>query len=306
MIGTVRLGYAAASILLGVATACSGPKSFYVRNAEVSVESGVRPIGPRSIAEPQFGSYYFFFRGANVIMVDHFFRSALNQPRQRLLYLETDQNGKLLRTVKDDELLQGTYGTIHATKTCFFEGTVGEFQSSVSISAGDSKLDQEVPSVLASVPPDAPQLTALTLIRIYREDSGYVVVSGNYEVNGRLGSLNVIRTKRGDRVSFGTARIAPELPNPQMITYGILPQIDPAQFARLNRLRLPNVEKPQVATLVYRQYGFGSIFEENLLKGDAVVSSRILQPVADQESTLRTLCNSRLLQQQSIGLSTVF
>jgi hypothetical protein len=79
------------------------------------------------------------------------------------------------------------------------------------------------------------------------------------------------------------------------------------QIAARCRLRLPNAEKPQVAALVYRQYGFGSIFEEDLLKGDAVVvSSRILQPIADQESALRTLCNSRLLQQQSMGLSTVF
>jgi hypothetical protein len=103
----MRFAYGCLYFVVVVASACFGPRTYYVRNVNASVVGGLRPVGQRSIAEPTSGSYYFFFQGANLTMVNHFERASKELQRQRLLYIESDRDGKLLRTVKDEELVRG-------------------------------------------------------------------------------------------------------------------------------------------------------------------------------------------------------
>ena len=302
----MRFAYGCLYFVVALASACSGPRTYYVRNVNASVVWGLRPVGRRSIAEPTSGSYYFFFHGANLTMVDHFERASKELQRQRLLYIESDRAGKLLRTVKDEELVRGAYGALYVVKTCFYNKAVQDYQSGVSVGAYVSTLEHEVPSVLARMPAAAPQLTAFSLVRIYTSDPGYEVISGNYEANGKLGSLHVSYTKNGEWISGERSRIDLDKPDPRLKKYAIPLAIDLAQYVRSRRLPPGGIEQSEVVTLVYRHYGFGNLFQEDTLNRDVVTSSRVLQPsVTDEERTLDAACESRFLQQRSMGLPTV-
>lgn len=224
---------------------------------------------------------------------------------QRLLYLETNNDQILDRTVKHDEILRGPFGTVYANKTCFYSRPVASGYSSVSVGAYSNQLEHEVPIQLTGLPGDLPPLSSVSLVRIFRTDPEYLVVSANYEPNGKLGSLHIDKTKDGDWVSGGNS-LHPDLQDPRLERYGIPARIDVQEYIRLRRLPIPTVRLPHELTVLNRHYGYDKIIRQDTLRDAAVASSRFLRPsVTKEEQILDSVCESRFREQQSMEPPTV-
>jgi hypothetical protein len=225
--------------------------------------------------------------------------------RTRFLYLETDQYQKLDRTVKYDEILKGAFGTIYANRTCFYGRPVANGPCSVSVGSYLNQLEHEIPAELSGSPANLPALTSVSLVRIFRADLTYAVVSANYESTGELGSLHIDETKSGDWVS-GCALLHLDLKNSDLKRYGIPARIDVPEYLRSRRVPLPVVTLPEELTLLNQHYGHNKIIRVDKLRDGAVDSSRFLHPsVTEEERVLDTACESRFSIQRSIGLPTV-
>jgi hypothetical protein len=228
---------------------------------------------------------------------------------ERLLYLETNTNQVLDRIVKEDEILTGPFGTVYVEKTCFFNRPVASNFSHVTVMVGSNKdlSRPEIPIQLPAGTKDMPPLTSLSLVRVFQNDAGFVVVSANYESSGGLGSLNIGETKDGylipgsDSTSFRV-----DSKNPLVEKYGIPLRIDVQQYLNSRRLSLPNVALRQEITIVNQHFGFDKLIRQDQLEDSAVVSSRYLRPsVTKEEETLAFDCDSRFRQQQAMSLPTV-
>jgi hypothetical protein len=268
--------------------------------------------------EPDVGSYYAPFHGAWITSVDHFERKPGALARQRSLYLETGQDEVLDRTVKEDEILRGPFGSVNATKECFYTRPIQNVYSSVSVEFNGNDLEHELPSEVSKPAEDLPALTSLSLVRIFRTSPEYVIVSANYEANGGLGSLNFGEAKDGNPVDGGGTSVY-RTPDPQvnesqekelapvLTKYGIPTHIDVQEYLLSRRMPLPAVAFAQEKNVMNEFYGFGKFIRQDELKNGAIVATRWLQPSVTEEEkqTLDPLCDARFRQQQALGLPTV-
>ena len=305
-IGLVALG--SAFLLLG--SSCE-PRDFDVNELRIDSDLHLIPVGSRTLSVPDKGSYYSFFHTwTGLTIVDHM-NTRRSGRRERLLYLETGPNQVLDRTVKNDEILKGSYGTVYSKKTCFYASSLARGHSSVSVGGGNNGID-EVPIELANAPEALPPLTSVSLIRIFRTAPEYLVVAGNYELDGKMGSLQVSGAKGGDRAAYpgGGDYVFPGLtgqPAAWAKQFGIPVRIGVQDYLRSRRLTLPAVDLPQEIVVVDLHYGYDKLIRQDMLSDGIVSSSRFLLPsVTSEERILDPLCESRFRQQQAAGLPTVF
>jgi len=237
-------------------------------------------------------------------LVDDFGKKPGAAQRTRFLYLEADQNQRLDRTVKNDEIAKGPFGTLYANKTCFYRRPLVD-GSSVSVGAYFNQLEHEVPLELSGPPETLPPLTSVSLVRIFRTEPAYIVVSANYESGGELGSLHIDKAVSGDWLS-GSVFHRPDLNGPLLNRYGIPTRIDVTGYLHSRRLPMPVVTQPQEQTLFNLLYGYGKTIRVDTLRNGAIDSSRFLRPsVREEEQVLNSACESRLRQQRSMGVPTV-
>ncbi len=299
-----RAVWVCASIFVLANTSC-GPRLYYVEHLEIDSTLHVHPIGTRSIPEPAQGSYYFFFHGANLISVDHFAKKSLSERRDRLLYLEADLDSLLDRSVKQDEIMKGPYGTLYATKTCFYNRPIEGGASAVSIGSYSNDLGHEVPVELTAAPNNLPPLTSVSVVRIFRASPEYIIASANYEPDGNLGSLHVDKTAGGDWVS-GSASVNLGLEQTLLATYGVSRRIDFQQYLSSRRLALSPAALPDVANLLIRFYGYGKMIRQDNLNHGVVIGSRFLQPsITPEEKILDPVCEAHFRQLAAAKLRTV-
>jgi hypothetical protein len=147
--------------------------------------------------EPDVGSYYAPFHGAWTTSVDHFERKPGAVARERSLFLETDSDQVLDRTVKTDEILRGPFGSIDAVKECFYTRPIQSGFGSVSVEFNVNDKEHELPSEVSSPAEGLPALTSLSMVRIFGTGPEYVIVSANYERDGGLGSVDFGSAKDG-------------------------------------------------------------------------------------------------------------
>ncbi|MEO7030662.1 MAG: hypothetical protein ABI147_14800 [Acidobacteriaceae bacterium] len=252
--------------------------------------------------------------------VDHCEKKLGSVARERSLYLETGQDQVLDRTVKTDEILRGPFGSVDAVKECFYTRPIQNGFGSVSVEFNGNDKEHELPSEVPSPTENLPALTSLSLVRIFRADPEYVIVSANYERDGNLGSLNFGAAKNGSPArtgSFGTAIYRTPDPQvndqqrkelgPSLTKYGIPAHIDVEKYLLSRQMPLPAVALDQEKNVMNEFYGFGKFIRQDELKDGAIVASRWLQPSVTEEEkkTLNPLCDARFRQQQASGLPTV-
>jgi hypothetical protein len=267
-------------------------------------------VGKQSLDKPKSDSYYLFFHAATgLTTVNHWARKADETDFHNVLYLETNQDKVLDRTVKDDVILTGNFGTLIAKKECFYARPISEGWSGlqVEIASNNYPSAHEIPSQVSTPPKELPPLTSLSLVRVFREPPGFTVASANFEANGTLGSLNVGQIARGDLTPGSHTSIRPSYADPDLKKYGIPSRMDVQQYAGTGRLQLIPVSLPQEATIVILHYGFGKLMRLDTLAGGSVISSRFLQPgITEEEKALNPECDQRFRQQQSMELPTTF
>jgi hypothetical protein len=322
--GVKRFGLAALILnLLLLDAPCQSPSPYYFR--ELKIDSGLHLILTGGInlpnfKEPDVGSYYAPFHGAFLTSVDHREKKPGAVARERSLYLETNQDQVLDRTVKTDEILRGPFGALNAERQCFYTRPIQSGYGSVSVEFNGNDTEHELPSEVSSPTEGLPALTSLSLVRIFRTSPEYVIVSANYERDGSLGSLNFAAAKNGYPAGngpFGTAMYRTGDPQvddlqrkelaPSLTKYGIPTHIDVEKYLLSRQMPLPAVALDQEKNVMNEFYGFGKFIRQDELKDSAIVASRWLQPSVTEEEkqTLNPLCDARFRQQQAIGLPTV-
>ena len=311
MMRVVRKIEFAALALAFLLIGCSrGPTNFNVDELKIDSDLHLIPVGYRTLRAPGEGSYFFFFYTATgLTTVDHI--DTKPSGHERLLYLETGHNQVLDRTVKAEKILTGNYGTVYSAKTCFYASPLARGHSTVSVGANNNGID-EVPAELAREPEALPPLTSVSLIRIFRTAPEYVIVAGNYEADGKMGSLQIGGAKGGDRVAFlggGDYLFPGSTTQPAALAkqYGMPVRIDLQDYLRSRRLMLPSVGLPQEIVAVDFHYGYDKVIRQDTLSDGAISSTRFLLPsVTSEEKILEPLCESRFRQQHADGLPTVF
>jgi hypothetical protein len=298
-----------ASAFVLIESSC-GPTNFNVDQMKIGSDLHLIPIGHRTPRDLGRGSHYFFFHtGTGLTTVDHM--DTRPSGRERLLYLETGTNQVLDRTVKREEILKGGYGTVYSTKTCFYASPLARGYSSVSVGGGNNGI-AEVPTELANAPEVLPPLTSVSVIRIFRVAPEYVVVAGNYEPDGKMGSLQISGAKSGDRdPSFGGGIfVFPGVtgqPTALAKQYGMPARIDVQNYLGSHRLVLPGVDLPEEIQAVDLHYGYDKLIRQDTIDDGTTRASRFLKPsVTSEEKILDPLCESRFRQQKDAGFPTVF
>jgi hypothetical protein len=121
--------------------------------------------------------------------------------RPRLNYFSTDSAYRLIYRHKDQELLQGPFGSIYAKSDYFYDALYKGQATGFEVEAYSKRIGVELP-VLVDVPPgDLGELCAVSLVRIVRADPEYKALSATYSSAGQLQSLNVSSARGGDWVS---------------------------------------------------------------------------------------------------------
>jgi len=302
--------------------ACQSPSSPYFH--ELKIDSGLHLSVSKGIdlppgQSPHFGSYYAPFYGAFVTSMDHMEKKARSVSPERALYLETNREQVLDRTVKEDEVLSGPFGSLNAKRECFYTRPIETTFGSVSVEFNGNGTQHEVPLVISGPPKDLPALTSLSLVRIFHTGAVYITVTANYEPDGRLGSLDYGSASNG-RPSPGPSGTAiyrtadpvvDELQRrqlaPDLERYGIPISIAVNEYLQSRTLTLPASSLRQYRNVLHAFYGFGKFIHQDELRDGIVVTSRWLQPsqTREEKDTLNTLCDERFRKQQALGLPTV-
>lgn len=304
------------AVLLGavgaLAAACSGcgPTTFYVREMKIDPAQHLIPVGRKSLHHPAADSYYMFFHTATgLTIVDHLAKQRQGADARRLLYLETDHDQVLERTVKTDEIVTGPYGAIVADKTCFYNRPAN-YRSDIEVLVESLTPDvgREVPAPSVEEPLKVPLLTSVSVVRFFREDSYLTFASANYEANGTPGSIQSGRIVNGD-LQPGSSVASPAAREFDKVRQdsGLPRQFDIGNY--LNSKRLPNLKTlhPQENTTVVLIYGFGKLIRQDSLRDGLVISSRYMSPVVtEEERALTPRCDDSLREQVSRGEPTVF
>ena len=292
---------------------------------ELKIDSGLHLVlaGGLDLSptqEPSVGSYYAPFHGASVTSVDHWEKKPGAVSRERLLYLEAGRDQVLDRTVKTDEILRGPFGSVNAEKVCFYTRPIENGYGSVSVQFNNNDTAHELPMEVSGPPQGLPALTSVSLVRIFRSDQDYVIISANYEADGNLGSLNFGAAENGrpspnSRSNTSMYRTPDPQVNdlsrrflaPTLAKYGIPASIDVEKYLRSRTLLLPATSLHQERDVMNEFYGFGKFIRQDEVKDGAIVASRWLHPseTKEEKDTLNTLCDARFRKQQALGLPTV-
>jgi hypothetical protein len=295
---------------LTVSCAPYGPTNYFVTGLNIDAAQHLIPVGVKSLDHPNGNSYYMFFHAATQLTtVNHLARQSRSGDVRQLLYLETNQNQLLDRTVKADEILTGPFGAVIAEKTCFYNRPVETSPSSIKvlIQSDSPDIGREVPDEVPEPPKDLPPLTSVAVVRLFHAASGLIFASGNYEAAGVLGSINQGQVQNGN-LQAGSSIAFPLAPDFRALQaqYGLSPRTDVNSYLQSKRIPLAKTSFPEERSMVILIYGFGKLMRQDSLEKGAVISSRYLQPlVTDEERTLAPECDAHLRQQQSTGLPTV-
>jgi hypothetical protein len=299
--------FAALGILAASCSAC-GPTNYYVRELKIDTEQHLIPVGPKSLSHPVVDSYYMFFHTAKLTTVNHLAKQAGSVDVREFLYLEADPD-RLERTVKNDQIVTGSFGAVVAEKTCFYNRPVENYRSSIKvlIQSTNPEIGREIPDAVPEEPNNIPPLTSISIVRFFRADPNLIFGSGNYEVNGAIGSIHHGEIMNGD-LQPGSSIILPGAPKFDEIrrTSGLPPRVVIEDYLRLKRMPLPNMSNSQGPTIVILVYGFGKLLRQDSLEDGSLTSSRYLRPVVTkEEGILGPECDAHFRQQQSAGRPTV-
>lgn len=287
---------------------------FYTRIA-IGPDETMQPEGERSLSQPSQLSFFYYLRGAYLASATHFVRNSQSAPPHIAFYLESDlENGKLDRTVKTTQVLQGDFGNVSLKKTCFYHRSFDTNLDTIAIGRYDGEAE---PAERLVGPPMATKIPAsFALLRVYRDGDGDAVLTGNYEANGMLRSLHLDHTRSGARLfrqNDGTY-LDPSSPlqmtsAPKPAAVGLPLTLNPV--APIHFLRLPAAPLPVVTAVFFTSYGDGDLLREDMLaetqSGTAMLKEThyLRPPVVDEQRQLEPSCNAQLAKQRAAQKRTV-
>jgi hypothetical protein len=290
------------------------PLNYFVREMKIDAKQHLTPVGRKSSQHFDDGSYYMFVHGAIITAVSHWLRHAANGDQRELLYLETDQDQLLERTVKTDRIIAGPFGAVVTERTCFYNRPVETYPSALLVLVQSMRYDiDEVPDTIPAPSKDIAPLTSMAIVRFFRANGELSYASGNYEATGTIGAIQSGKTENGDPVpqdsstSFPVASAFNRQFNELQRAYGLPSHVEIADFLRSKRSPLLNVSAVEDHAFVFLVYGFGKyIRQDSLNRNGVVTSSRFSRPsFTEEEKTLGPQCDERFREQQTKGIGTL-
>jgi len=286
------------------------PTNYFVREMKIDSHQRLSPVGPKSLQHFDDGSYYMFFHAARITWVSHQLTLGPSGEQRQLMYLETDKDDLLERTVKTDRIIAGPFGAVVTERTCFYNRPVETNPSALLVLVQSMKYDMaEIPNTVAEPPTNAPPLTSFAIVRFFHEGNYLAFGSGNYEATGTIGAIQSGKTSGGDLLpgSSTTVSQASDFNNLQH-TYGLSPHVDIADYLRSNRIALARTSDAEDRSFVILVYGFGQFIRQDTLgKGGAATSSRLYMPLITEEGKmLGPECDDRFRKQLAAGEPTVW
>ncbi len=291
-------------MLSGLFWCCAcGLTNYNVTRMTIDENQHLIPVGSQSLDEPSSGPFYFFFHtGRGSTTVAHLEKRSASTP-ELLLYLETDREQRLDRTVKSDLLLVGDFGTIFVKRTCIYNHPFRSYPNSVSVQffSNGYPSGYENPTELSGSPKMLPPLTSVSIIRVLHLGAGYLMVKAEYEANGEFRTINgAVADGKADPPGANITSYPADL-SKELGKYGMPAHLNVTKGA----LALPNSPKEEETFLFVRFYDFGKLIQREQYRGGILLSSKWLQPsVTEEERTIGPECDARFRQQLSLGLPT--
>ncbi len=250
---------------------------------------------------PPSSSYYSYFHGAYIDMVSHFVSVDGKSP-QMVLNLSTDADRKLLETLRIEPISKGPYGTLSLQKECFYKTG---YRSQISIRSSLSDTHLPTPMSLGVLPDRHAPVTEVSLIRIRRSASNYLIAAATYEASGRPGSVWQIEVKPGGEQLSATGYSSNFSLRNKLAELGLLQQFSLLSYEKADSLILPESVQPELQTVVVLRYGFDTILQVDTIREGKRTSSMYLKPYVDsQDALLNERCDSSLEDQLALSEST--
>ena len=158
---------------------------------------------------------------------------------------------------------------------------------------------------LNSLPDRHEPVTEVSLVRITRSGSNYLIAGVTYEVDGRPGAVVQMEVKPG-----GEQVSAVEYSNnfslqKKIAELGLLQQFPLAAYQNTYSLVLPHSAQPELQTVVVLRDGFDAILQVETIREGKRSSSMYLKPYVDSEdASLNDQCDVSLKELSATSEST--
>lgn len=302
------------AISLVLPIACKGPILAGYRN--VTIDQGqwkIRLTGEieqpivNGRAVPVSGPYYTFFTyGSGGRETDHVEYRVAGSPPNRYSHMEFDHDYRLGRVVFARAILKGDFGTVYATKECFFntESALGTWLNHFSVESYDNNYWHD-PGKSSDVEPlhGPSRLSHVSVVRILEKPDQTLVVSAVYSREGKLRSVYVNASKNGNWVHSNyisgedSRRQLGAMPSSLLKRYGLPDFLDLAHIhaGSANPLFLP--ELPRKRDVVNLHFNFNEWVQQHDFYGSAHEIRYLTFEVTQESRALEPPCNAVLEEQ---------
>jgi hypothetical protein len=262
---------------------------------------------------PVVGDYFFPFQLDNGdFTINHLSQKDAHSSLIRYTYLGVGANHNVGHLVKTREVLNGAFGEVFATKSCYYVPPEQWAQWPNRFDVQSYSEVGEPPSVHSEKPARAVDtLFYLSVIRVFRAAPEYVVVSAVYSSDGRLRSVYINGSKGGDwihtnyltgfekdAVSLGKER-APET----LRHYGLPDRLDVNRYQRKFDFPLAKPALESVTDAVNLHFNFGEWARQDEFGPDGSHQTRYFTYVqTDEDRILEPICNQRFAEQFKKGI----
>jgi hypothetical protein len=263
---------------------------------------------------PVVGDYFFpSAMSGGGFFVNHLSRRDAQSPLIRYMYLEVSADHVLNgRSVKTRELMNGAFGEVFATKTCFYSLPPERWTNHFDVQSYSKQEGFEPPTVQQEKPTGTMDvLHYLSVIRVFRAAPEYLVITAVYSSDNRLRSVYINGSKGGDwvhtnyltgfekeAVSSGKAR-APDT----LRRYGLPEQIDIERYQRKFDSPLSKPALKSVTDAVNLHFNFGEWTRQDEFVPDGSHQTWYLTYTQTAEDRiLDPLCNQRFADQLKRGI----
>ncbi len=157
--------------------------------------------------------------------------------------------------------------------------------------------------------PEAATITSASVIRIYAEGAGFVMVNSNYEADGSLGSQGVSHAHAGGiQIPGGSKSVAKAgtVGRPDLSEYRMPQHLD-LQSADWKNVTVSAPNHTEVLTALVRRYDFDRYLRVDTFHGRDRVAVTLLKPlVLPEDEVLDKECGAGLARQAAAGETVVW
>jgi hypothetical protein len=255
------------------------------------------------------GVYYWqFLHTDGRVSIDHFEKTSRRLQAIRYNAFFLDPQNRLITRTKYQELLQGPFGQIYAKTTYFYADMYGEKWTDFETAPYLNDVGSEPAQIVEKTPEEAiRQLSAVSVIRVFRAPPEFLIACANYSPDGYLESLSVHGSKGGDWVhtnylggtgrGFQVGRSIGDRPETREL-FGLPREFPLVQYQSKRESPFAATRYPGAMDVVNFHHQRNRWVEQDLFPADGPRSHRcLIFKVTPEDRTLEPIDNQRLFGQ---------